>query len=77
MTPKTMTEARTSVDREISASACWRAFRCGERRLELEGISTAVLEGGSGAQVVLLHGPGRARAQVGAGAPGRWWPPTG
>jgi pimeloyl-ACP methyl ester carboxylesterase len=29
-----------------------------ERRLELAGISTAVLEGGDGAPVVLLHGPG-------------------
>ena len=29
-----------------------------ERRLDLAGISTAVLEGGSGPPVVLLHGPG-------------------
>src|SRR5919197_5155852 len=29
-----------------------------ERRLELAGISTAVLEGGAGRPVVLLHGPG-------------------
>ena len=29
-----------------------------ERRLELEGVSTTVLEGGSGAPLVLLHGPG-------------------
>lgn len=29
-----------------------------ERRLELAGISTAVLEGGSGTPMVLLHGPG-------------------
>ncbi|MGH2700915.1 MAG: alpha/beta fold hydrolase [Actinomycetota bacterium] len=29
-----------------------------ERRLELEGISTVVLEGGEGQQVVLLHGQG-------------------
>jgi pimeloyl-ACP methyl ester carboxylesterase len=29
-----------------------------ERRLELAGISTAVLEGGEGTPVVLLHGPG-------------------
>ena len=29
-----------------------------ERRLELAGISTAVLEGGVGPPVVLLHGPG-------------------
>jgi pimeloyl-ACP methyl ester carboxylesterase len=29
-----------------------------ERRLDLAGVSTAVLEGGDGAPVVLLHGPG-------------------
>ena len=29
-----------------------------ERRLSLNGVSTAVLEGGEGAPVVLLHGPG-------------------
>lgn len=29
-----------------------------ERRLELAGISTAVLEGGEGAPIILLHGPG-------------------
>ncbi len=29
-----------------------------ERRLELAGVSTAVLEGGAGAPLVLLHGPG-------------------
>jgi FAD/FMN-containing dehydrogenase/pimeloyl-ACP methyl ester carboxylesterase len=29
-----------------------------ERRLELAGVSTAVLEGGTGPAVVLLHGPG-------------------
>lgn len=30
-----------------------------ERRLQLAGVSTAVLEGGTGAPVVLLHGPGQ------------------
>ena len=29
-----------------------------ERRLEVAGVSTAVLEGGAGPAVVLLHGPG-------------------
>ena len=29
-----------------------------ERRLNLQGVSTPVLEGGAGAPVVLLHGPG-------------------
>jgi hypothetical protein len=29
-----------------------------ERRLELAGVSSAVLEGGDGPPVLLLHGPG-------------------
>lgn len=33
-----------------------------ERRLELAGISTAVLEGGDGPPIVLLHGPGESAA---------------
>jgi pimeloyl-ACP methyl ester carboxylesterase len=33
-----------------------------ERRLELAGISTAVLEGGEGPPIVLLHGPGESAA---------------
>jgi len=37
-----------------------------ERRLELNGIATAVLEGGDGPPVVLLHGPGEDAAV--------WWP---
>lgn len=36
-----------------------------ERRLELAGISTAVLESGEGPPVGLLHGPGGVRAVVG------------
>ena len=36
-----------------------------ERRLQLNGIATAVLEGGDGPPVVLIHGP----AEYGA----RWW----
>src|SRR3954452_8126350 len=34
-----------------------------ERRLELAGISTAVLDGGDGAPIVLLHGPGEFAAK--------------
>jgi pimeloyl-ACP methyl ester carboxylesterase len=34
-----------------------------ERRLELAGISTAVLEGGCGPSIVLLHGPGEYAAK--------------
>ncbi len=34
-----------------------------ERRLELAGVSTAVLEGGDGPPVILLHGPGEFAAK--------------
>jgi pimeloyl-ACP methyl ester carboxylesterase len=34
-----------------------------ERRLEVAGISTAVLQGGNGTPVVLLHGPGEYAAK--------------
>ena len=34
-----------------------------ERRLELAGVSSAVLEGGSGPSIVLLHGPGEYAAK--------------
>jgi pimeloyl-ACP methyl ester carboxylesterase len=34
-----------------------------ERRLEIAGVSTALLEGGSGPPVVLLHGPGEFAAK--------------
>ncbi|MGH7265356.1 MAG: hypothetical protein ACREMB_10950 [Candidatus Rokuibacteriota bacterium] len=34
-----------------------------ERRLNLAGVSTAVLEGGEGPPVVLLHGPGEYAAK--------------
>jgi pimeloyl-ACP methyl ester carboxylesterase len=34
-----------------------------ERRLELAGVSTAVLEGGDGPSIVLLHGPGEFAAK--------------
>lgn len=36
-----------------------------ERRLEISGVSTAVVEGGAGAPMVLLHGPG--------GSAVHWW----
>ena len=41
-----------------------------ERRLQVAGFSTAVLEGGAGPPIVLLHGPGRVRGSVAAGDPG-------
>jgi pimeloyl-ACP methyl ester carboxylesterase len=48
--------------RRFSAADARRQLLTGvpvtERRLDLDGISTAVLEGGSGSPLVLLHGPG-------------------
>jgi len=40
-----------------------RGLPVAERRLELNGLATAVLEGGSGSPVVLLHGPGEYAAK--------------
>jgi pimeloyl-ACP methyl ester carboxylesterase len=40
-----------------------------DRRLELAGIATAVLEGGAGPPVVLLHGPGEFSAVWGRAIP--------
>lgn len=49
-------------NQEIISNAARRrlleALPVRERRLDLAGISTAVLEGGEGGPVVLLHGPG-------------------
>lgn len=39
------------------------AMPVAERRLQLAGISTAVLEGGAGTPLVLLHGPGEYAAK--------------
>ncbi len=42
----------------------------GERRLQAAGLSTAVLEGGEGAPVVLLHGPGESAVKWASVLPG-------
>jgi pimeloyl-ACP methyl ester carboxylesterase len=57
MAPKTMAREHTSAGADIRERLLAGA-PVQERRLELEGVSTAVLEGGSGAPLVLLHGPG-------------------
>jgi pimeloyl-ACP methyl ester carboxylesterase len=57
MAQKTMAEARTSANAN-NRERLLAGVPVRERRLDLEGVSTAVLEGGSGAPVVLLHGPG-------------------
>ena len=51
----------TQIDVEARPSARERlldGLPATDRRLELAGVATAVLEGGDGAPVVLLHGPG-------------------
>ncbi len=35
-----------------------------ERRTEIAGVSTAVLEGGDGPPIVLLHGPGESALET-------------
>ena len=45
-------------------------FPVTERRLSLNHLSTAVLEGGDGSPIVLLHGPGGVRGAVASRDPG-------
>jgi pimeloyl-ACP methyl ester carboxylesterase len=59
MTPEAHTTERRA--RPLAGGARERllaAMPVAERRLPLAGVSTAVLEGGAGPPVVLLHGPG-------------------
>src|SRR6266508_3623535 len=59
-----MTSARQAVeDRHLGAGEDAReellaGLPVAERRIELAGVTTAVLEGGDGPPMVLLHGPG-------------------
>jgi pimeloyl-ACP methyl ester carboxylesterase len=57
--PSATTEASTSAD---DRSRLLAGLPVRERRLELAGTSTAVLEGGDGPPIVLLHGPGESAA---------------
>lgn len=50
-------------DGKLARERLLAAMPVSERRLELAGISTAVLEGGSGQPVILLHGPGEYAAK--------------
>jgi len=50
--------ARSATEGERMRARLLAAMPMKERRLQLAGISTAVLEGGDGPPVVLLHGPG-------------------
>lgn len=56
----------TKVERDLPATARERLLAglpVNERRLRLAGISTMLLEGGSGPPMVLLHGPGEFAAK--------------
>jgi FAD/FMN-containing dehydrogenase/pimeloyl-ACP methyl ester carboxylesterase len=56
----------TQIDHDVAATDARDRLLAGlpvvERRLELAGISTPVLEGGEGPPVLLLHGPGGSAA---------------
>jgi pimeloyl-ACP methyl ester carboxylesterase len=54
---RTSTEHRTP-ESENARKRLLERLPVTERRLRLAGVSTAVLEGGSGPPIVLLHGPG-------------------
>jgi pimeloyl-ACP methyl ester carboxylesterase len=61
-------EVRATQDERRNAGGATRerllaAIPVRERRLRLNGVSTAVLEGGAGPPVVLLHGPGEYAAK--------------
>jgi pimeloyl-ACP methyl ester carboxylesterase len=55
---KPMTTSTTTVREQLLAG-----LPVTERRLQLAGVSTAVLEGGEGPPMVLLHGPGEFAAK--------------
>jgi len=57
-TPAMNTARRASDETAAHRARLLRGVPVAERRLDVAGISTAVLEGGEGPPVVLLHGPG-------------------
>ncbi len=52
------TQAQPPIDGKQARRALLAKLPVSERRLQLAGVSTALLEGGSGPPLVLLHGPG-------------------
>lgn len=54
---------REDFDRQNPRARLLAAVPLTERRLRLAGVSTAVLEGGDGPPIVLLHGPGEYAAK--------------
>ena len=60
-TPTTIESTRVSG--EAARKRLLAGLPIAERRLELAGVSTVVLEGGEGLPIVLLHGPGEYAAK--------------
>lgn len=62
-----MNRGTMTSDVATTAAGAWRELLVGvpvrERRIEIAGFSTALLEGGTGTPVVLLHGPGQYAAK--------------
>lgn len=52
------TSRSNDFSQDVNRAAIIESLPVTERRLEIAGLRTAVLEGGSGMPVVLLHGPG-------------------
>ena len=63
MSRQVQTEEQRSRPAEWARERLLAAMPVTERRLQLAGVSTAVLEGGAGPPVVLLHGPGEYAAK--------------
>ena len=55
---KTSSQIDYDISQDENRKALIESLPVTERRLEIAGLQTAVLEGGSGPPVVLLHGPG-------------------
>jgi pimeloyl-ACP methyl ester carboxylesterase len=61
--PRTAERERPRVAPDEARAQLLDGLPVSERRLELAGISTPVLEGGDGPPIVLLHGPGEFAAK--------------
>lgn len=60
--PARLDEARRRANGDDPRQRLLAGLPVTERRLDLAGISTAVLEGGEGPPIILLHGPGESAA---------------
>jgi pimeloyl-ACP methyl ester carboxylesterase len=64
---RSTSRTETQVRRDVTGASARERLLSGlpvtERKLDLKGVSTAVLEGGDGPPIVLLHGPGEHAAK--------------